>query len=49
MIQKIVLFMLSIFDYFYQKKLIEFLKKKGFKKPENYQIGFSKNSQFPDH
>jgi FkbM family methyltransferase len=32
MIQKIVLFTLSIFDFFYQKKLIDFLKKKGFTK-----------------
>ena len=32
MIQKIVLFVLSIFDYFYQKKLIEFLKQKDFNK-----------------
>ena len=30
MIQKIVLFALSIFDYFYQKKLINFLKKNNF-------------------
>jgi FkbM family methyltransferase len=30
MMQKIVLFALSIFDYFYQKKLINFLKKNNF-------------------
>ncbi len=32
MIQKIVLFIISIFDYFYQKKFFIFLKKRGFNK-----------------
>ena len=28
MIKKLTLFIISIFDYFYQKKIINFLKKK---------------------
>ena len=30
MIKKLTLFIISIFDYFYQKKIINFLKKKNF-------------------
>ena len=32
MIQKIVLFFLSLFDFFYQKKIITFLKKNKYHK-----------------
>ena len=32
MIQKLALFLIGIFDFFYQKKILNFLKKKGFNK-----------------
>ena len=30
MIQKLVLFIIKLFDFFHQKKIFKFLKKKGF-------------------